>query len=367
MSLVNRETAVYFGQNTSRISWGAVLAGAVVAVATILLLSLLGAALGAGSFHAFDTASGEHARYGIGVGIWQILNVALSMALGGYVTARLSGTHSHLDGELHGLTMWGLALLLGTLLLAHAAGVVGHAVTEDAGAAVSRAVDSGYDAFSNPRALIVGRLGQLLGSSEDPTTMSCEQIYAEITTLVGRSLNGPLSDTDRGRLVALVAAHYGVTKEEAVRRINLLESELKANLAQAEQRARLVEDDLAHGAAIGARSLFASLVLGLLAALIGAWIGTRHKRALHPQHDEDVHVQRYGAHEFPAGSVSVYDDNGHPFAQYLRGVTFPIDKQELLRLARSGNSSADLLHAIERLREGSFTSVQEILTALRYR
>jgi len=44
----------YWGLNRSRISWGAVLAGAVVAVATTLLLSLLGAAIGAGSIHPLD-------------------------------------------------------------------------------------------------------------------------------------------------------------------------------------------------------------------------------------------------------------------------------------------------------------------------
>ena len=41
-------TSATFWGNRSRISWGAVLAGAVVAVATTLLLSLLGAAIGAG-------------------------------------------------------------------------------------------------------------------------------------------------------------------------------------------------------------------------------------------------------------------------------------------------------------------------------
>ena len=91
--------ATYWGQDRSRISWGAVLAGAVVAVATSLLLSLLGAAMGAGSIHALDATSTDLTNYGIGAGIWQMINLALSMALGGYVAARLSGTHSHLDGE----------------------------------------------------------------------------------------------------------------------------------------------------------------------------------------------------------------------------------------------------------------------------
>ncbi len=39
------------------------------------------------------------------------------MAFGAYVAARLSGTHSHLDAELHGITVWAVATLLMTVLL----------------------------------------------------------------------------------------------------------------------------------------------------------------------------------------------------------------------------------------------------------
>src|SRR5215469_9574988 len=113
--------ASYWG-NRSRISWGAVLAGAVVALATSILLSLLGAAFGAGWFSPLNASSNELAQYGTGAAIWEIINLALSMAFGGYVASRLSGTHSHLDGELHGVTMWGLAVLLGSVLLAQALG-----------------------------------------------------------------------------------------------------------------------------------------------------------------------------------------------------------------------------------------------------
>jgi hypothetical protein len=44
--------ALHLGQNRNGRSWGALLAGAVVAVATTLLLSLLGAVMGAGSIRA---------------------------------------------------------------------------------------------------------------------------------------------------------------------------------------------------------------------------------------------------------------------------------------------------------------------------
>ena len=97
-----RPTLASYWGNRSRISWGAVLAGAVVAVATTILLSLLGAAIGAGTIRPLDTTSTDVAHFGSGAAIWEIINLALSMAFGGYVAARLSGTHSHLDGELHG-------------------------------------------------------------------------------------------------------------------------------------------------------------------------------------------------------------------------------------------------------------------------
>jgi hypothetical protein len=133
-------TPTSYWRDRSRISWGAVLAGAVVAVATTLLLSLLGAALGTGSIHTLDTTSTD---YGTGGAFWEIVNVALSMALGGYVAARLSGTHSHLDGELHGMTMWGVAVLLGSVLAAQAfSGLVG-IVGQGAGVIADRTIGGG--------------------------------------------------------------------------------------------------------------------------------------------------------------------------------------------------------------------------------
>jgi len=45
-------------------------------------------------------------------------------------------------------------------------------------------------------------------------------------------------------------------------------------------------------------------------------------------------------------SVSVYDDTGRLVSQYLRGATVPVNKQDLLRLARSRNAGSSLLQSI---------------------
>ena len=352
--------------NRSRISWGAVLAGAVVAVATSILLSLLGAAMGAGSIRPLDATSTELAHYGTGAAIWQIINLALSMAFGGYVASRLSGTHSHLDGELHGVTMWGVAVLLGSVLLAHAVSGFVSIVGERADAVVNRAVG---EVGTISGATIVDRLEQSLSNSGDPTTMNREQIGAEIGTLVRTNLvNGNLSDSDRNRLVALVAAQFGITNDEAARRVTRMENDVKTNLVQAEQRASAAADDMAHDAAAAARALFTALVLGLLGALVGSWIGTRHKRVLHPalaQSHAPTIVPTHSVYEsWEPSSVSVYDDTGHLVSQYLRGVFFPVSKQDLLRLARSHNAGVGLLHSIEGLAERSYTSTDDVLRAL---
>jgi hypothetical protein len=309
-----------------------------------------------------------------------MIDLALSMALGGYVAARLSGTHSHLDGELHGITMWAVAALLGLLAFANAVGGliesgVGTAVGSAVGSSVGHAVGPPSGAIAtatgaNPQAAI-DRLATSLGSSGDPTTMSHDQIGAEIRSLLGGGdllTDGALSDANRTRLVSLVAAQYGITKDEAGQRIARMESDLKARMAEADQRVRALADDVAQGAMSAARALFTALVLGLLGALIGAWLGTRHKRVLHP-HETQIPIAPAPSYAYTHAaseptSVALYEDTGRLVTQYLRGVAFPTNKQDLLRIARASHADPSVLHTIEGLADRSYVSVNDVLSAL---
>jgi hypothetical protein len=368
-----------WGIGRSRISWGAVLAGALTALATTLLLGLLGAAMGAGWTQPFNLQN--LGRLSTGAVLWSIVNLALSMALGGYVTARLSGTHSHQDGELHGLTTWALAVLLGSWLLAQVLSGIGGLFGQGIGTLVSRAVDAETASSVIPPEInvrgMLDRLRQSLRSSEDLTTMNREQIGAEINALVQGSLSRDLTEQDFERLVALVAAESGVTREEAMRRVARLDNESKANRAQVAERARAAADMAAQGAGTAARALFTALTTGLLGALLGAWFGTRHKRALHPPEtvggwQERERAEAYGARgagwrereRAQPTSVSVYDETGRLVSQYLRDVTFPVTKQDLLRLARSGSARPQLIQAIEAMPEGHYASIDEVMEAL---
>ena len=107
------------------------------------------------------------AGYGLGAGIWTAINLILSMAFGGYVAARLSGTHSHLDAELHGITVWAVAILLMTVLLAQAVGSILGTVASTAGTAASSAV-SGAASLAGGVAKEVGPQGLVEQLEQSP-------------------------------------------------------------------------------------------------------------------------------------------------------------------------------------------------------
>jgi hypothetical protein len=70
----------------------------------------------------------------------------------------------------------------------------------------------------------------------------------------------------------------------------------------------------------------------------------------------------YGAAQ-PSYSV-LYEDSDRLVASYLRGMSFPANKQDLLRYARASNAGADVLHMIEDLADRSYASASDVLAAM---
>jgi len=84
--------------NMKRISWAAVFAGVLVALATELLLVSFGLFIG------FRLSGREASIWSV---IWYFVTSFLALYAGGWVAARLSGSPEH--GKLHGVVTWGLA------------------------------------------------------------------------------------------------------------------------------------------------------------------------------------------------------------------------------------------------------------------
>ena len=97
-----------------RVRWGAVLAGWAVGLATQLLLTLLGLAIGAWSVDLKDAEPAGGVP--MGTGIWTGISMLISAFVGGYITARMSGSPLRSDGLYHGVIVWGVNWLVFTWL-----------------------------------------------------------------------------------------------------------------------------------------------------------------------------------------------------------------------------------------------------------
>jgi hypothetical protein len=103
----------------SRISWGAILGGAVVAVAVYLVLTFLFAAIGMSL-----TEAGVRDRTALGAAAaCALVTVFLSLFVGGWVTAQLTAGETQREAMIYGVLTW--AVVTGFFLMAVGAGVRG--------------------------------------------------------------------------------------------------------------------------------------------------------------------------------------------------------------------------------------------------
>jgi hypothetical protein len=113
MAETNRPSAVDLLAVRSRVSWGAIAAGAMVALTIYIVLTVLGVALG---IEAAVRRSG--ADLGAGTAIYSILALLLAMFFGGWATSRLAVGESKLEAILYGLILWGVLFIGMVWLLA---------------------------------------------------------------------------------------------------------------------------------------------------------------------------------------------------------------------------------------------------------
>ena len=98
------------------ISWPAVIAGGIVAIAVGAMLNLLGVALGAASINPYDLDGGDAEGFTAAAGMWMAVANAAALFAGGAVASRAAKYADHHRGALHGLTVWALAFLLAILI-----------------------------------------------------------------------------------------------------------------------------------------------------------------------------------------------------------------------------------------------------------
>jgi hypothetical protein len=138
----------------SRVSWGAVIAGAVLALAVSLVLTVLGTAVG---LSASDSVDGEN--LGRGAAIWAIVTTVVALFAGGYVTSQCVVGETKTESIVHGIIMWGVTFAI--LLWFAASGI------SSGFGAMMQVADVGATASQNASEDTWQRMAQTAGVSQD--------------------------------------------------------------------------------------------------------------------------------------------------------------------------------------------------------
>ena len=179
------------------ISWPAVIAGAIVAVAVGAMLNLLGVALGASAFNPYDYDGGDVGEFTAAAGMWMAFANAIALFVGGAVATRAAKYADHHKGALHGLAVWALAFLL-AITIASAAGAGGAAALVGGDARDGRVGDTVVTDVTPASRVIEG---ELVGPDPLPAPVAAETV-ADTTAML--ALWGFLT-----MLIGAIAAIFG--------------------------------------------------------------------------------------------------------------------------------------------------------------
>ncbi len=164
---------------SSALSWSAIVAGTVGAIALTLTLLALGAALGFASISPWPGVGARPATFTIGAGVWLIVTQWLSAGLGGYLAGRLRvrwpGLHTDevlFRDTAHGFLTWatatvvmtGIAVVTASLANIGSAPVDASVTRDTIDAARKVAVAfAGFSALSLAVGAFVGSVGGAVG------------------------------------------------------------------------------------------------------------------------------------------------------------------------------------------------------------
>lgn len=126
-----------------RVRWGPIISGVLVALATQLILSALGAAIGFSGLSTSGAPRTNAGAVGTGIGIWSIISLFISLFVGGWITARTSGPMNRNTALLNGAIMWATTLALSSWLLASGVAGTFGIVASNAGEVINQAQQGG--------------------------------------------------------------------------------------------------------------------------------------------------------------------------------------------------------------------------------
>lgn len=257
-----------YESTASAMSWGAILGGAMAAVALTIVLLALGTGFGLASISPWANTGASAAGFSISAGIGLIVIQWLSSALGGYLTGRMrtKWTATHTDevwfrDSAHGFLAWAVATVIGVMVVGSA---VSSAIGTGTQAATSVASGAAQGAGSGAMQMLQSQqygIDALFRGSRPEAAASGADARMEAGRILFNGLRtGEMPAADRSYLAEMIAARTGLPPAEAQQRVDAAIAQAKA----AEIRAREMAET-------ARKSASAAAILTALAMLIGAF------------------------------------------------------------------------------------------------
>jgi hypothetical protein len=263
------------------VSWGAIVAGAIIAVIVGAMINFLGIGVGGLTVNFTAGSTADLANLTTASAIWLIASTLVGLGIGGFIAGRLSGTSDSEDGLCHGLALWALAALLGAITIGGTLSMAVGSLVSGGAAALGGLATMTAPAVvgATDRADMQSLVDQVSGtlSEADVNTAPQERLVSELPSLVAtRAANGSWTAEERNRVVAIVGRVGGLAPDQAKSRVDAMEK----TIAEAEQKAKAAADDAVEAAAYAAFWAFGTLLIGALVASAAALGGVRNRYSL---------------------------------------------------------------------------------------
>lgn len=263
------------------VSWGAIIAGGVVASVATLVLMLVGSGLGFTMVSPWISQSASAATLVVSSAIWIVIVQWASSCLGGYMAGRLRSRWSSTSSDeatfrdsAHGLLAWCIGTLVVVVVLTYATlgalGAGSRAVSNVAGGAVTAGAQATSGMPANEYFV------DSLFRSDDPARISAPgaegdaAAVGQATRILAKSIPaGEISADDKNYLTTLVAARTGLSQADAQKRID----DVWASVQSAKEKTQQTAEKARKVAATTAFLTALSLIIGAFIAAVSAVLG----------------------------------------------------------------------------------------------
>ena len=275
-----------------RTAWGAVMAGALVALMITLVFSLLFSGMG---LQSIDPATDSSPLAGLGTSsvIAIIVTNLLALFAGGYVAGKLAGTPRRSDALLHGVLTWGVLTLATVFLLSSAVGRLVGGVTSLVGSTASTVATVAQGAAQGAAAAapdsaqgLENALNQIPGLNnvqqqvdqflanagvQNPEEAS-RQVIATLTNRVqaGESLTSPEAQEE---LSTVLANNSELTEQEIEQQVQAFSQQVEQTRQEVVQEVEQVTEQATDVAGTSFIWAAVGLLLGAVVAAFGALTG----------------------------------------------------------------------------------------------